>query len=80
MPDVGDRTVKEAYRRLRVDGDWCVREERDFKWWAGPLPQEIRADSPRKIGDKDVTVVHALTTVLREVPLSSLLYTTPSVC
>ena len=40
--DLGQELIDYAYEHFQTDEKWSIREERGFKWWAGPLAQSVQ--------------------------------------
>lgn len=66
-PDVGPAVVDYLRRRLQIDQEWLVQEQRSFEWWAHRLRQRVWAEPVRSSGGHDVVRVQAECDLLRGV-------------
>ena len=42
--DLGQEVIDFMFEQLQIDEKWSIREERGFKWWAGPLAQSVTVE------------------------------------
>ncbi|MFB3779770.1 MAG: hypothetical protein ACE141_19275, partial [Bryobacteraceae bacterium] len=66
--DIGPRVVDDLYRRMMIDAEWSVRNDRSFTWWGHNLAQRVWAEPVRRDAGVDVVCVRAETDFLRNVP------------
>jgi hypothetical protein len=50
-----------------MDDPWCLQEERQLRWWAGPLEQRFTVSDPRIAFGDPTTIVRCETRVVRAV-------------
>jgi hypothetical protein len=58
--------------RLQIEDDWFDWGGRGFRWWAGPLAQQISFTPIRDLHGVPVSTLHIETELLAEVPMTAL--------
>jgi hypothetical protein len=46
--DQGLELVRDLHKKLQVDPEWCVWDDRGFTWWGKNLAQRVWAEAPRQ--------------------------------
>ncbi len=49
--DAGFRLVRDLHKKLQIDPEWCLWEERGFTWWGKNLAQRIWAEPATQDGN-----------------------------
>ena len=60
--------VDKIFADLMIDEEWSVREDCGFRWWGHRLAQRVWAEPARQSRGMEVFVLHAETSLLRNVP------------
>jgi hypothetical protein len=68
MCDIGLQVTKALFRTLAVDRQWSHPIERGFRWWAGPLAQQVWAEPCFEAEGQHIARIHIRTDFLANIP------------